>query len=336
MKVNSLFHFLLAAGLLGSGTSSFAQAPALADLHPFQSQTMFRMLPSTGNPSGMIEVIPAAQVKEFKYHVAGNPNPVSEFYTALLYDKRNPLPAISAAGGSYTFYQGGSMSTTAADGTFVYKGKVPFTPKVLGGSYFTKAGSDQLVLVDSYGFYFDTYTAAPNIRLAGGNYFIDSSGFLTTIKSMGSAPGNGVGMMTRMSHMNFSDALAPGGNFFMKADGSIVTIASTTGFFSSPIIADSRPMILGGNYFIGSDRLLYTITQDGRLIKNNAYIVNETPTIKAYSFMMFQDGSFIVVDGEGYPHRTMMHVSTTGVQAASIKNLSSNIDRTSIYQVNQK
>ncbi len=50
--------------------------------------------------------------------------------------------------------------------------------------------------------------------------------------------------------------------------------------------------------------------------------------------MRLNDGSIITVDGEGKPHRSLMHVSTTGVRAQVEKTLPSEIEAQSIYMPN--
>ena len=223
------------------------------------------------------------------------------------------------------------MATISADGLFNYKGSTSFKPKVIGGVYFTDQDTRNLVLIDSYGYYFNTFTAAPEIRLAGGNYYIDVNGVLTTIKSMGIAPGNGVGMVTVKTGLDFSLATLAGGSFFVMADGTVNTISSITGFVSAPYTPDSAPSIIGGNYFVGADHILYTIDSDGNLNKNPDFTVNSTPALVGYSFLRFSDGSFIFVDGLGNPHRTILEVSSTGVRVQNLSVFPSTIEPGSVY-----
>jgi hypothetical protein len=341
MKQKSFRHLLMGLAFLGTGTLAFAQTPTTAapapfmDPHPYQSQTSFRSK-TPGINEGAIEVIPATIAASYRYHENGNEVPQVATNTAFLYDKRfltsAQLPII-AAGGNYTFYKDGYMSTVSADGLFDYKHQTAFKPEVIGGTYFTDSGTNNLVLVDSYGFYFNTYTAAPSIRLAGGNFYIDESGVMTTIKSMGAAPGNGIGMATVKAGLDFSDAILPGGNFVLMSDGTIVTISSITGYVSAPYTPEAGPKFLGGNYFVGMDNLLYTIDSDGNLKKNSEYTVTEAPTVKAYSFMLFADGSFIFVDGVGIPHKSILRLSPTAniVQNLSVFPAAIAIDPASIY-----
>jgi hypothetical protein len=335
MKQKTIRHLLASLAFLGTGTIAFAQTPAASpalfmDPHPYQSQIAIRSN-GPGLNYGMVQVMPSVLVNQYTYHIPGVSAPAVAHNTALLYDKRNPLPATVAAGADYTFYQGGYMSTISADGLFNYKGLTSFKPAVIGGVWFTDQGTNNLVLVDSYGYYFNTFTPAPSIRLAGGNFFIDQSGVMTTMKSMGVAPGNAVGMATVKTGLDFSTARLPGGNFLLMADGTIVTVSSITGYVSAPYTPDSRVRLLGGNYFVGMDNLLYTIDSDGNLKKNADFVINGNPSIKGYSFMRFDNGTFIFIDGVGIPHRSILHVSSTGTTVENLTTLPATIDPSSIY-----
>ena len=337
------FYYILGALSLLGNSLGFAQTasptpnatPAsFVDIHPYQSQTFFR-LNEAGFNNGLIEVIPAVTVKDYFYFTPGIKTAQHALDAALFYDKRNPLPASLVFGNNYSFYQGGYMATITADGFFQYKGKSFFTPDRKGGVYFTEQGTQNLVVVDSYGYFYNTFNPTPNILLAGGNFFIDKDGALTTIKSVGVGPGNAVGMVNRydptVEGFNFSDAWLVGGNYFVKSDGSIVTVASTTGYFSAPYV-DARPKFMGGNYFIGLDDFLYTISADGTLNKNTDFNVKgATPITMGYSFMRFADNKFWMVDGDGFPHTNMVHVSTTGIKTDLMGALSQSIDLNTIF-----
>ncbi len=339
MNHQALFTLFTALGTFGSSLAHAQTAPVpsptpFVDVHPYQSQTFFR-LTDAGFENGLIQVIPAVTVKDYYYWVPGVKETQHALNTALLYDKRNPLPPSAVFGGNYSFYQGGYMATITADGFFQYKGKSFFTPDRIGGVYFTEKGTNNLVVVDSYGYFFNTFNPTPTIALAGGNFFIDKDGALTTIKSSGMSPGNGVGMVTRYNPntpgFNFSDVWVVGGNYFVKNDGNVVTVASTTGFFSSPYV-DSRPKLMGGNYYIGFDDFLYTVSADGTLNKDTDHnTLGEIPVLMGYSFVKFSDGSFWMVDGDGQVHDSMVRVSTTGIKSAVVGTLKQNIEPKSVF-----
>ena len=303
------------------------------DYHPYQSQSFFRLGAGAQN-LGMIEVIPAITASEYQYRLPGDPKLHMESNTMFLYDKRNPLTETLSVGGNYIFFKGGYLATITADGTLLYKGRVSFSPVSRGGVFFVDQNGSELIAVDSFGFYVDTQLQAKNVKYIGGNYLIDSDGTLTTVKSMGAAPGNGTGIATPKTGWVFKEISGVGGNYFVKSDGTLVTISSITGFFKDQIVPDSKPLLLGGNYFIGQDRVLYTVSNDGVVLKNPDYVISNALFLLGASYMKLNDGSIITVDGEGKPHRSLMHVSTTGVRAQVEKTLPSEIEAQSIYMPN--
>ncbi len=300
-------HTLPAFVLTALITSISAQAA-------FQSQTLLRHY-----DSGLIQTLPAATANEYKIFTPGVKEPFVIKTAALLYDKRNPLPAIAMMGASYAFLSDGAMVTVDESGGLFYKGKVAFQAGALGGNYFLNKGTDEVIAIDSAGFYNSTGVIAKNIRLFGGSFYVDQAGVLTTIKHMGMAPGNPLGMITKKEGWNFSDVVRAGGNFMVKVDGSIVGINSENGFFSDAQKVDSRPKQLGGNYFIAEDKTLYTVTDQGE-VKKQMPIIGEMKHY-GYSYMIDGDGDFIFVDGKGVPHTEMVRVSTTGIKSELVRKI---------------
>jgi len=336
MKLNRA---LTAAAIVATATAAmygevtYAQTPVTAaapatpfeDIHPDQTQSIIRQA------DGTVLVLPAI-VSDYKVFTPGQTEPTLYPKTALIYEKRNPLPPIQVMGGTYAFFKGDYLATTSADGFFTYKGKMNFTPDAIGGTFFTKKGTNELVVIDSYGYYVETGIAAPSIRLVGGNFFIDQDGVLTTIKSVGDAPGSKVGLVTRKEGWNFSDAVAAGGNFFLRQDGTIITVDSKTGFFSDHAFTpESRPSIMGGNYFIGQDNAIYTVSNDGKLFKT--ITLKTRPTVVGYSYMIFSDKSFAFVAANGGVHLEAVRVGAAG-KAEHTTSISGELEARSTYVPN--
>jgi hypothetical protein len=334
MKKQSTFA-MVAASLATVFTWSAAYAQTAAptpfeDIHPYQSQTIIRQA------DGMVLVIPAVTT-DYKIFVPGKTEPELYPKTALVYEKRNPLPATYKIGGNFAFFQEASskslyLATVTAEGFLTYKGKVNFEPDTIGGNYFTKKGTNELVVVDSYGYYIETGIIASAIRLVGGNFFIDQDGSLTTIKSVGAAPGSNLGLVTKKTGWNFSDALVAGGNYFMKQDGSIVTIDAKNGFFSeNAYTPESKPVQLGGNYYIGQDRAVYTISSEGGLFKT--ITLPSLPITLGYSYMKFADGTFALVTANGGLHTEAVRVGAAG-KAEHITKIPASLDIKAVYTPN--
>lgn len=292
-----------------------------------QSQTILRLT------SGMIQTLPAVVAEEYKIFTPGVKEPFVVKKAGLLYDKRNPLPMLLTAGANYAFFKGGVMATVDEVGGLLYKGKVPFEPAEsgLGGVFFLNKGTSEVIAVDSAGFYNSTGVIASNVRLMGGNFYIEDqlsgsarTSVLTTIKHMGTEPGNPLGMVTKKEGWDFSDAIIAGGNWFEKVDGSIVGIASETGYFTESQKVESRPKKIGGNYFISDDGVLYTVDSAGK-VKKQMPIIGEMSAY-GYSYMIADDGYFIFVDGDGTPHTQLVRVSTTGIKAELVSKISGSLD----------
>lgn len=289
----------------------------------YQSQTLLRY--AGGGPNGgLIQTLPAVTAQEFNIYTPGFRDPFKVKDAALLYDKRNPLPTLMVVGGNYAFFKGGVMATVAEDGSLYYKGKTTVQPGALGGNYFLNQGTNEIIAIDSAGFYNSTGKFAQNVRILGGNFLIDQAGTMTTIKHMGSEPGNPLGMVTVKAGWSFNDVVRAGGNFMVKVDGSVVGVNSENGFFTEPQKVDSRPKQLGGNYFIGEDKVLYTVSDKGE-VKKQQPIIGEMKYY-GYSYMIDGDGDFIFVDGKGIPHTELVRVSTTGVKSEVVKQFKGGMD----------
>ncbi len=300
--------------------------PAMA---AFQSQTFIRF------SNRMIQALPAVTVDEYLIWVPGVRTPTKVKNAALLYDKRNPLPSVSIMGANYAFLTNGTMVTVNEAGSFYYKGKIPYQPESTGGNYFINKGTREIIVIDSEGFYVSTGKTAPAIRLHGGNFFIDQSGVLTTIRHCGVDPtdknvdliGSPELLVTAKDypgHADFSDVLKVGGNFMVKVDGTIVGVNSENGFFTDPQRVDAQPSKIGGNYFIGHDNVLYTVSSLGEVKKWQP--INGAMKYFGYSYMIDADGDFIFVDGNGIPHTELVNVSTTGVESKVVNRISTSLE----------
>jgi hypothetical protein len=328
-----LFSALVSGPIAFAQTLEFAEgvAPeAAVDPHPYQCQSFFRLGESSLD-AGMIQVVVPKPAQEYEFRLAGNPDRQVRQNALLMYDKRNPLPGTQFAGSNYIFTKGGYLSTLTADGFLVYKGKVGFKPEVAGGVWFVVEGTRELYAVDSYGFYVNTGIKVGGIRVIGGNYLIDSSGTLITIKSSGNGPGSAAGLATRKDGWDFSNVARAGGSYFLKSDGSLVTIDSATGFFKEWGVPASKPAIAGGNYFVGEDRILYSVASDGRVVPNAGIKVAGSPIVIGYSVIKFEDGLIAAVDADGQVHRELVRISTTGVRVKIVNTLDVDLDPASFF-----
>ena len=284
----------------------------------YQSQTLIRY------SNGLIQTLPAMTLPEYSVYGPDHKNPTKVFNAALLYDKRNPLPPMTVMGANYGFMANGTLVTVSETGSLFYKGKIPYTPSLYGGTYFVNKGTNELITIDSGGFFNATGKTATNLRILGGNFYIDQAGTLTTIKHAGAAFGNPLGQVTQKDGWSFNDVVKAGGNFMVKADGTIIAVDSDNGFFSDVQKVDTYPVQLGGNYFIGQNNVLYTVSSKG-VVKKWQPIIG-TMKVFGYSYMIDADGDFIFVDGDGVPHTSLVNVSTTGIESKVITKITNKID----------
>ncbi|MBU6153132.1 MAG: hypothetical protein KGP28_02410, partial [Bdellovibrionales bacterium] len=92
-----------------------------------------------------------------------------------------------------------------------------------------------------------------------------------------------------------------------------------------------RPAITGGNYFVGENQVLYSITHEGKVIQNPEIKVSASPIVTGYSVMKFEDGLISAVDADGQVHPRLIRVSTTGVRVKVMNTLDVDLDPVSFF-----
>jgi hypothetical protein len=315
MKLKQHFSSTLIASLIVS--QAYAQitpAPTpFVDPHPYQSQTWWR------TKGGNIKTLSGLPGKD-----------------AFMFDHPNALPAITSSGSNYGVFKVGKgwvVAVVDAKGQ-LFQYDLPVAPGAVGGTFYTRAGSHELVVVDSDGAAMETTMKHPDIALAGGNYFFDSHGTLYTVRSMGAAKWNWAGMVTSKQGLIYPKPLALGGNFYLDAQGRITTISSKTGFFSDPFQLDKNVFALGGNYFVtgskkADDLELFTVNHEGAI--QSAGKLARRPLHYGYSYFIFEDGKFGVIQGDGN-----LLMSAQSVDRSGKKELVNKFDSSSWTALPQK
>ena len=296
----------------------------------YQTQAFVRAPGSLVRP-GLIQILVPEALEQFSYRAPGESEMRLERNAMRLFDKRNSLMPIQAAGSNYFFLQNGHLATLSASGSLFYHGKVDLEPSVVGGVYFVDSHTGELHVVDAFGYWMPTGIHPGPIRVVGGNYFITHAGLLTTIKCSGAAPGNPVGAAIEKTGWDFSQVRSAGGTFFVRQDGGVVSIDSETGFFQEAVFPDSVPELLGGNFFIGRDGILYTLSASGKIFKNPGITVGPTPRLLGPSFIQRVNGSLIAVDSGGIPHQRLVRVSTTGARIETVQKFESDPDPRAVF-----
>ena len=128
-----------------------------------------------------------------------------------------------------------------------------------------------------------------------------------------------------------------GGEMFTTKDGTLITVSSLDGTFKVYTTLLSKPAKMGGNYYVGQDNHLYTTDNVGDLVDTKGFIVDHgvlpgTPLIYGYSYIIYTDGTFSMVGGDGSVHNEAVWLSTTGSSLKIIKKIDpKTIDLTSVY-----
>lgn len=270
-------------------------ATPYTDPNPYQTQSWYR------HSSGLIRTFSALPGQD-----------------AFQFDHPNVLPAeIIATGSNFGIFKSKSgallIGVTDALGRFLqYDIVTEPEPGTIGGVYYLKKASREVVVVDSDGAVMDTTVTAPAVRLYGGNYYVEQDGTLVTIKSMGAARHNWSGMVVAKRGLTYPAAILAGGNFYVDADGRITTISSRTGFFSDPTALPDQDSVkvYGGTWLITTHNKLYTVDHNGAL--NFARNVTGTPEVRGYSYLIFPKGKFLVVRGDGSVADRVVSVAKSG------------------------
>ncbi len=277
-------------------------------------------------PNGKIQILPPS-TNDYKTQPTAATQ-LEEKNAAFLYETATTASVISM-GGNYALLPNGEMLTIDEFGNPSVKTKAfyknGFQASVLGGSFYLEKDTNQIMFIDSAGFYVATGVKENNLRLAGGNFYIDKSGVAVTMQAIAQVkqpdgtfannPGGAIFPTHKIGMGDFSKVTKVGGNFIVNStdgktpDGTIHTI-SNDGSLYGPYIIGTKPKIIGGNYFIGEDKILYTVSSTG-IWKKNSPILGVIKTY-GYSYLVADDGYFIFVDGNGDPHTRLVHFLNDG------------------------
>jgi len=264
---------------------------------------------------------------------------LAEKSAAFLFDS-NEKGTVTGMGANYAILKDGELVTADEMGNASTKTvamyPAGFLASALGGNFFVEKTTNQIIAIDSDGYFITTGVRENKIRLLGGNFYVDHQGNLVTMQAIalkknpdGSTAINADGTTTKdpgglilptrkIGMGDFSKAIKAGGNYLVNEDGSIITVESTNGYFYGPYHVGTRPEKIGGNYFIGEDHVLYTISNAGVWQKQSP-VLGKIKTY-GYSYFIADDGFFVFIDGNGTPHTDLIHFKNN--EAEVVKKLS--------------
>lgn len=309
----SLFGLTLSILCLSGAQAQIAgAAQPKEDAHPYFSQTL--IYPTLGG---------AQALGLRSQQVMGVDGKLKTITTSLMIEQPGPAPGVLSQGGNYAFLAGNQIQTISADG-LVSTLTVNYTPDQMGGMYFTKKITHELVVVDSTGYFYETgMTALPTVL--GGSFYISldaktATPKITTFKSMGSyytgtdgKSYHGWAGMPWTHDDDMSKVISAGGNYFLNSDGTMGTVDSLNGYFYNNLTVDSLPLKsgMGGNYFIGQDRNLYTVDFLGTVKKFGQVQVEQIKKL-GYSYIEFKNETVIFIDAKGNTHTSAVEFPASG------------------------
>lgn len=175
---------------------------------------------------------------------------------------------------SYLIMENGIIVTTDKDGFAYDIGQFTYPDQVTlkGGQYYVE-NNNVMVTIDERGGLFRKYEIIPEIVLGKGiNYFISSLGELYTVDKQG--------VVNIISDQNFLRAASFGGNYFTVAldnEKKLMDIYSVTHDGKSVKVETELKqkdvVAYGGNYFMTTRGVLYTISGDGLVSPKPEYRV---------------------------------------------------------------
>ncbi len=263
--------------------------------------------------------------------------------------------SMNAFSQSYLVLNNGVVLTTDKAG-YVYDFghfRLPYKVTLSGGQFFVE--DKMLATIDSNGFLYQKTLKVEKIKGKGLNYFINDDNHLVTVDSKGffydydkedkvfkkaiKFGGNFflvqpddkkpvVELYTVSSTGNYFKMSIPGltpanistigGNFF-QANGVTYTVSKDGFVFPKKEIAVKKILKSGGNYFIDSDKLIYTVTDEGFLVLPalpEKFKVADVQKLGA-NYMVDSEGRIFTVDMNG-----VLFERTTTHDIKSVKILS--------------
>jgi hypothetical protein len=266
---------------------------------------------------------------------AGEPGVVWSVTDPVWYSKRNPFTEIQNPGGNFFITSTGDWVTVSSSGTLhLQVMKIPAYAQT-GGNFLIHPVSGRILAVDDWGYPVDTQTEISDWLALGWNWLITGDGVLITLRKSGVAPGNGVGMLTRKIGWSFGDVARPGGTFFVRSGGGVVTISELTGYFREWDRIQSGIRLVGGTYLVDGERRLWTVDEDGVLIKTDRILPGE-PVVHGKRWMIFADGAVWFIDNQGRVKGEVMLIRGSGGGPERTSFFFEKVDRSSLFKSSLK
>jgi len=151
---------------------------------------------------------------------------------------------------------------------FLYRKDEKLPKNILGqGLNYLMTTSGRLITIDESGFFYeyDKESIFKKARSFGGNYFLVYTDEMKGVVDLYTINSRGNFFKINLPGLDPKNINAFGGRFFQTRDGSVSTI-SKDGFVFKKDIKLTMITKAGGNFFIDSQNLIYTVADDGLLL----------------------------------------------------------------------
>jgi hypothetical protein len=175
--------------------------------------------------------------------------------------------------------------------------------KAKGINYFI-AENGNLYTVDSKGFFYkydkDKDASIKKAANFGGNFFTSNTDEKKKIVDLFTVNTKGNYFKMAVQGLNAADISSFGGNYFM-AKGVVYTVSADGFVFPKSEIKTGALKKAGGNFFIDTANVLYTVSEEGFLYVPTipANLKIETVTKLGSNYLVDQEGKLFAVDSKG-------------------------------------
>jgi hypothetical protein len=192
---------------------------------------------------------------------------------------------------------------TIDESGFLYRKDESFKKiKAKGNNYFVSDGGN-LFTIDSKGFFYK-YDKDSNIKKIanyGGTFFTVNTDEKKKIVDLFTVNTKGNYFKMVVQGLNASEISSFGGNYFMTSKGVVYTISKDGFVYPKPEVKTGLLKKAGGNFFIDSNNVLHTVSEDGFLFVPTipANLKIETVTKLGANYLVNQEGKLFAIDNKG-------------------------------------
>jgi hypothetical protein len=194
---------------------------------------------------------------------------------------------------------------TIDESGFLYRKDERFKKiKAKGNNYFISDGGN-LYTIDSKGFFYkydkDKDASIKKAKNFGGNFFTVNTDEKKKIVDLFTVNTMGNYFKMAVQGLNAAEISSFGGNYFMTSKGVVYTISKDGFVYPKLEVKTGALKKAGGNFFIDSANVLYTVSEDGFLFVPTipANLKIESVTKLGANYLVNQEGKLFAIDNKG-------------------------------------